>query len=438
MKIEKKALVNALKKAQKFTGKALPILANVLIDGENQVIVATDLTTRFETPVKIKDYEQTVEAPEAIGVDDLRDQVKDLQKDQLVTLAEYAQVSKSGKKSDIIARLLTAAEEASASETAMTEDLTFKESFCANPTKLRKIVESLELDGSDMVTLLPEVSAEINRGLFEAEVKATRLSVGDHFKSLEIVPADEFPEWFDVQDPKPLAKIAGKDLMFMVNVCASIKEADHRPHTECLWFDGVHNMIVSTDGNRMHALQADVGADKGIPIDFRAMRGMGQLAGKEEVEISFNSDVNFAVMKYDGDTVSVRVDGDTSFPDYKAILDGDGDGGQVVEIEKAKFNNLLKQAILVTNLDYKAVTFTFNGGLDAFVENPDEGAYHRESLELVGDVDPEITVNLNPRFIMDAMKATTEDTVNIRLDGEEKPVHVLSGDFRALIMPMRT
>lgn len=436
MKIEKKALVNALRKAQKFTGKALPVLANVLIDGENQVIVATDLTTRFETPVEIKDYEQTVSGS-PVMTDGLEDQLKELQKPQLVSMAEYAQLPKSGTKVELIERLMTAAEEASASETALTEDLTFKESFCANPTKLRKIVESLELDGSDMVTLVPEVSAEINRGLFEAECKATRLSVGEHFKSLEITPADEFPEWFDVQEPAPIAKVAGTDLMSVVNVCASIKEENHRPHTECLFFDGPNGQVVSTDGNRLHCLTTKIDMDKGIPIDFRAMRGIGQLAGKEEVDISFCSKVNFAVMKYDGDTVSSRVDVDTNFPDYMDILNGDEDGGQTVGIEKTKLSNLLKQAVLVTNLDYKAVQFTFNGGLDAFVENPNEGAYHRESIDMEGVVDPEITVNLNPRFIMDALRSTTEDSVSIRLDGDEKAVHVLSEKFRALIMPMR-
>lgn len=437
MKIEKKALVNALRKAQKFTGKALPILANVLIDGENQMIVATDLTTRFETPLKIKDYEQTVTGNVVeMDEEDLRAQLEDLKKDQLVEMAKYAQLQASGKKADLVERLITAAEEASASETAMTEDLKFKEAFCANPGKLRKIVESLEIEGSDMVHLVPDVSAEINRGLFEVETKATRLSVGEHFKSLEIVPADEFPEFFDVQDAEPIAKIAGKDLMSVVNVCASVKEGDQRPHTECLYFDGPNGMVVTTDGNRLHALEAELGADKAIPIDFRAMRAIGQLAGKEEVEISFCDKVNFAVMKYDGDTVSVRVDTDTQFPAYKDILNG-GDG-QTVKIEKDSFNKMLKQAVLVTNLDYKAVQFTFNGGLDAFVENPDEGAYHRESIEMDGVVDPEISVGLNPRFLMDALNATSEESVSIRLDGEDKPVHVLSEKFQAVIMPMRT
>ncbi len=434
MKIEKKALVRALKKVQKFTGKQLPILANVLIDGENQMIVATDLTTRFETPVTIKDYEQTVAPAPVEMTDDLRDQFEDLKKDQLVSMAEYSGVKTSGKKSDIIDRLMTAAEKASASETAMTEDLKFMESFCADPRKLCKIVESLELDGSDMVHLVPEVAASINRGLFEAEVKATRLSVGEHFKSLEILPSDEFPEWFDVLGAEPVAKVTGKDLMPIVNVCASIPEKDQRPHTECLMFDGAHNMVVSTDGNRLHALKAEMSFDKGIPIDFRAVRAIGQLAGKEDVSIAYDPNVRFAVLKYDGDTVSVRVDTDTHFPDYKDILAG---GDQTVEIERAKFNNLLKQAVLVTNLDYKAVTFTFNGGLDAFVENPDEGAYHRESIDLQGKVDPEIIVNLNPRFIMDALTSSTEENVTLKLDGEDKPVHVLSEKFHAAIMPVR-
>ena len=194
-------------------------------------------------------------------------------------------------------------------------------------------------------------------------------------------------------------------------------------------------MVVSTDGNRLHALQTDVNFDKGIPIDYRAVRGVGQLAGKEEVSISYDPNVCFAVLKYDGDTVSVRVDTDTQFPDYMSILNGGN--GHTVGIEKAKLSNLLKQAILVTNLDYKAVMFTFNGGLDASVENPEEGAYHRESIDIDGTVDPEITVSLNPKFIMDALKSTTEDSVSLRLDGEDRPVHVLSEKFQAVIMPMR-
>ena len=109
MKIDKKELVGALEKIQKFTaGKgsnAYPILQTVWFDGDAQTITANDLKAYARIPVKMSDCQKTVDmdmtAIVPVPDDEFKNELKGLKAGQVAALAEYAGVS-SGKKQDMV------------------------------------------------------------------------------------------------------------------------------------------------------------------------------------------------------------------------------------------------------------------------------------------------------------------------------------------------
>jgi len=275
---------------------------------------------------------------------------------------------------------------------------------------------------------VPEMLFEVE-GLFSTESVATRLSVGDNFQHLAIAPAEDFPDWFDVQGALPVAKVVGHDLLFVVGVCVS---ETNQHFKECVLFDMNNDKLTTTDGNRLHTVDSAV--DQHVMINAKALSGMAALAKDKVVEISYCPQVRFAVIKFNGDTASVRVDADIKFPDYMDIMDGQA--GQAVEIDTKRLNSLMKQAGLITGDEYSAVTLTFNGSLDAMVENPERGTYTRNSIDIIGTVSPEVTLRLNPKFVMDAVRYA-DKTVQMNVKSGGSPMLITAGRFKSAIMPIR-
>ena len=434
MRIKKKQLQEALKKASRFTGDSLPVTMQVLVDGENQLIVATDLHTRFETPVEIKDFERTVAPPAVVYPDDdLKADMEGLSKDQIMALGEYAGVT--GKSKKVVVDKIMAASQAKADSEALNNSPIFlREKFCVDPRHLGKIIDSLEGSAEDYITLTPE-SESVAEGLFGDQTRLTMLAVGDNFQRLMIMPADDFPEWFDVQDAAKVATVSGKDLRYVAGICPrapkGYNKGTHQPFKEHVSFNAAHSAMVSTDGNRLHHIGLDVEQD--VMISAHALEGMAALAKDGNIEIAYSPSVRYATLTHGQDKATVRVDSDMTFPEFKDILNSE----QSVTIDVAKFGKLLKQAVLVTGENYRAVELTFNGGLDARVENPERGTYTKESIEFEGNIDPEIKVSINPVFLLEAMKPA-DKTVQLGLTGAGRPIIVTAEKCRAAIMPMRT
>jgi len=427
MKIEKKALETALRKAKAFTGKNLPILKQVLIVGENQQVVATDLTTFFFTPLEIKDYVQEVKHKVVFPDDNLKADMESLGKAQLVSLADYAGASPKGTKADIVTAIMDESLKSADADEKRADVEKLSEAFCVDPDRLLKVVGSLELKGSDMLSLLPEVGNEDSGEMFGGDGKVTRLSVGEHFQKLAISDASEFPEYFDVEADEPVAKISGKQLRAIACVC---KEAEDAPFKECVFFDADNDNIVATDGNRLHADSVKV--DQSVMLNFAAAMGMAGIAKEKDVVISYSPSVRWAVMKFEKDLAYVRVDTDVNFPTYMSFLNATG---QSVMVDREKFKKVFSQAHQVSEGDFTAVGLKFNGGIDALLENPGVGTYNRETIEIEGTVDPEVEMSVNPKFMLDALRHIDGDKAEVRVgDG---PIYVGSDKFKAAIMPVR-
>ena len=439
MKIDKKELVGALEKIQKFTagkgGNAYPILQTVWFDGDAQTITANDLKAYARIPVKMSDCQKTVQVDRdvpgdmtdvPVPDDEFKNELKGLKAAQVAALAEYAGVS-SGKKQDMVDGIFDASVASAEAEAAGSSQVV-TESFCVNPAHLLKIVKAQE---EDEIELTP-TDYDAPTDLF-GEVNPQGLSVGKHFQKLAIHNPEDFPAAWEPDHDKlaPVAVVSGKALRTATMV--SVHEAKSL-YKEVVRFDADNNHIVGCDGNRIHRFEADV--QKNCCVPHKPLEAIAQVAGDKDITFMRDPDSGQVVMTIDDLTVAVNCDTDMAYPDYMDIFPKDA---QKVTIEKAALRKLVNDANLVSGVDCRGITMTFNNGLKAQVSNPQKGNFDKADIPFTeGSIDPAIEVSLDIGFVRQALSACNSgDTVDISLESDEgRPVMIESGKFAGLLMPM--
>ena len=158
MIIDKKELVKALEKIQKFTGdsnKGYPVLQTAWFDGDSQTIVANDLKAFAKIPVKMGDYIKSVkvDASDLVPVPDQKfaDELKGMKAGQVKSLAEYAGVISTGKKQVMIEAIFNASVESAVVEQEAKSTQTISEGFCVNPGHLLRIVKAQDGENVELI-----------------------------------------------------------------------------------------------------------------------------------------------------------------------------------------------------------------------------------------------------------------------------------------------
>ena len=111
----------------------------------------------------------------------------------------------------------------------------------------------------------------------------------------------------------------------------------------------------------------------------------------------------------------------------------------VVQVDRQELIGLCKQAKIINDNLYKMSFLTFNGGLDINTDNPDIGTY-RCRIETSHHINPEVTIGINMRFVLDALTHFKGEKVTVKLTDtpDIQPLVLQSMDQikTALIMPM--
>lgn len=214
----------------------------------------------------------------------------------------------------------------------------------------------------------------------------------------------------------------------------------------------------STDGHRIHLVEADVTEEislahgdfdvldgRGILIDRSITQILSTFDDEEEfVELSFPMGKAYLVLRAGGVAHGVRViAGD--FPPYEKIIDG-VDVESIIKIKRTAFNRAIKAGVaLGQNTMIHLVSKP--GADDPFtvlaIRKAEGGKNERSSSALTADFieggDVEFDVLMNPRYLIDSLKAIPDtDEVELLYSGDRSPVVVRHPDryFRSFVMPM--
>jgi DNA polymerase-3 subunit beta len=204
-----------------------------------------------------------------------------------------------------------------------------------------------------------------------------------------------------------------------------------------------HNVtMVATDGRRLALAfeEVDVPASSQgeCIVPTKAINELNRLLqGKGDIEVKIGANkVSFALAAEGVNPVTIvskLIEG--NYPNYKQVIPGETK--ERIALNRDEFHAALRRAELMTSEKSHSVKLAFRkNSLEITANTPDVGEA-RESIA-VNYKGPDLAIAFNPSYLMDPLKALTEDEVFLELIDDLSPGIVkTNGPFLYVIMPMR-
>ena len=296
-----------------------------------------------------------------------------------------------------------------------------------------------------------EIVREFPSAEIRIEEKANRiLDIGNqkiqyHLKCMN---PEDFPNTPDL-DALDFFSVESTDFKKMIDksiIISGVGE-DKKPHINGVYFEFMTHLappairMVSTDGSRLS--KYDLGLTEGSPLPS----GESVLIPKKGLhEISKFLDAGGAIqLALQGSYFIVQssieklyirlLEG--QYPKYGDIIFRED--GNLIEVEKDQFLNMLKRMSILCNDNYRAAMFTFDADkLVINATNPDIGESKEDmSIEFKGG---KLEAAFNPKFFIDALNCIDDKKIIINMISLDKPCLIEGTNdksFLSAVMPMR-
>lgn len=251
--------------------------------------------------------------------------------------------------------------------------------------------------------------------------------------------SEQFPE-IDVTDSKSFVEVDGEIVSNMAGMIIHAVSTVKARSTLCGVFvavDGDDITMVATDGNRLSRVRRKVINTSGVSMKgivtvkcltflqrfVSECRGVLRV-GMSESRVWFVGEM--------GKVVSQLIDG--QYPKYEDVIPKQND--KRVEVNRNDLLSAVRMASFMTEEGYRVVRFVFKQSkLVLLSRAADVG---ETELELAISYDgPNLEVSFNPDYVLDALKAASNDMIAIELGGENSVVLLRTGHEQlSVIMPI--
>lgn len=276
------------------------------------------------------------------------------------------------------------------------------------------------------------------------EKNITAIRSGSSFFKIHGLSAEEFP-------PQPKFKDDKKVVLQQENVRSMLKKTSFAVSTDESRYvlNGIFvslkegkMTLVATDGRRLALVDEEVEISEKSSGDFivpaKAVSELNRLLQeKGEVEIKFGEnqasfflrdDKGFSVL-----LVTKLIEG--NYPNYKQVIPSEVK--ERISLNREEFLQALRRAEIMTSEKANSVKLAFGKNTLAITANSPEVGEARETIA-VNYKGKEMAIAFNPRYLIDALAALTEDEVFFELIDELSPgVLKINGPFLYVVMPMR-
>jgi DNA polymerase III subunit beta len=267
---------------------------------------------------------------------------------------------------------------------------------------------------------------------------------GSSFYKIHGLSADEFPPLPKFKDDKKvsLQQENVKNMMRKTSFAVSTDESRYVLNGIFISLKDHKMTMVATDGRRLALVDEEVEITEKNSGEFiipaKAATELNRLLQeKGEVEIKFGD--NQAAFELKGENefsvllISKLIEG--NYPNYRQVIPGEAK--ERVPLMREEFVQALRRAEIMTSEKANSVKLTFGKNSLAITANSPEVGEARESLA-VNYKGKEVAIAFNPRYLIDALNALTEDEVFFELIDELSPgVLKINGPFLYVVMPMR-
>ncbi len=200
--------------------------------------------------------------------------------------------------------------------------------------------------------------------------------------------------------------------------------------------------MVATDGRRLALVDEEVDISEKSSGEFivpaKAVTELNRLLQeKGDVEIKFGENQASFALKNEKDLslllITKLIEG--NYPNYRQVIPGEAK--ERVPLNREEFVQALRRAEIMTSEKANSVKLAFGKNNLAITANSPEVGEARETMA-VNYKGKEMAIAFNPRYLIDALNALTEDEVFFELIDELSPgVLKINGPFLYVVMPMR-
>jgi DNA polymerase-3 subunit beta len=200
--------------------------------------------------------------------------------------------------------------------------------------------------------------------------------------------------------------------------------------------------MVATDGRRLALADEEADISEKSSGEFivpaKAVTELNRLLqekGEAEIKLGENQ-ASFQLKDEKGFSVLLitkLIEG--NYPNYKQVIPTETK--ERIPLVREEFLQALRRAEIMTSEKANSVKMTFGKNSLSITANTPEVGEARESLA-VNYKGKEMAIAFNPRYLIDALSALTEDEVFFELIDELSPgVLKINGPFLYVVMPMR-
>ena len=267
---------------------------------------------------------------------------------------------------------------------------------------------------------------------------------GSSFYKIHGLGADEFPPLPKFKDDKKVILTQETARAMLKKTAFAVSTDESRYVLNGIYFSLKDHKLtmVATDGRRLALVDEEVDISEKSSGEFivpaKAVTELNRLLqDKGEVEIKFGENqASFALKDDKGFSVLLitkLIEG--NYPNYKQVIPGEAK--ERVPLVREEFVQALRRAEIMTSEKANSVKLTFGKNNLAITANSPEVGEARETLA-VNYKGKEMAIAFNPRYLIDALGALTEDEVFFELIDELSPgVLKINGPFLYVVMPMR-
>ncbi len=276
------------------------------------------------------------------------------------------------------------------------------------------------------------------------EKNITAIRSGSSFYKIHGLGADDFPPLPKFKDDKKVAlpQETVKAMLKKTSFAVSTDESRYVLNGIFVSLKENKLTLVATDGRRLALVDEEVDISEKSSGEFivpaKAVSELNRLLQeKGEVEIKFGENQASFSLKDDNGLsvllVTKLIEG--NYPNYRQVIPGEAK--ERIPLNREEFVQALRRAEIMTSDKANSVKLTFGKNNLAVTANSPEVGEARESLA-VNYKGKEMAIAFNPRYLIDALSALSEDEVFFELIDELSPgVLKINGPFLYVVMPMR-
>ena len=276
------------------------------------------------------------------------------------------------------------------------------------------------------------------------EKNVTVIRSGPSYYKIHGLSADEFPPLPKFKDDKKVALQQDTIKAMLRKTAFAVSTDESRYVLNGIFFSLKDNKMtmVATDGRRLALADEEADISEKSSGEFivpaKAVTELNRLLQeKGEAEIKFGENqASFALKDEKGFSVFLitkLIEG--NYPNYKQVIPPETK--ERIPLVREEFLQALRRAEIMTSEKANSVKLTFGKNSLAITANTPEVGEARESLA-VNYKGKEMAIAFNPRYLIDALGALSEDEVFFELIDELSPgVLKINGPFLYVVMPMR-